>query len=63
MLDPIRGRVHDAEGRPLPQITVGRLISSQLGKPKMVPHFRKPTVTTDAEGRFELPATVMVHHR
>ncbi len=60
LLEPIRGRVNDAEGRPLPQITVGRSITFRLGKPMMVPHLQSSTATTDAEGRFELAPTVMI---
>ena len=33
LLEPIRGHVHDEDGRPLPQITVGRSITFEAGQP------------------------------
>jgi thiol-disulfide isomerase/thioredoxin len=63
VLAPIRGRVHDAEGRPLPGITVGRSIMGDQGKPEVNPHFFSSTATTDHEGRFELIPTVMLTER
>ena len=60
LLAPIRGRVHDAEGRSLPGVSVGRLIDFRTAKPRMRPHLRSPVATTDAEGRFELAPPLML---
>ena len=58
LLPPIRGRVRDPDGRPLPDVVVGRMIYGENDRMKMLPHFLGSAITnTDGEGRFALAPT------
>jgi thiol-disulfide isomerase/thioredoxin len=60
VLAPIRGRVHDREGLPVPNVTVGSAISVENAKPEVSPHLFSARATTDAAGRFEYTPMVML---
>jgi thiol-disulfide isomerase/thioredoxin len=60
---PIRGRVRDRQGRPVPNVTLGRSISLDNSKPEMYPHLFSGLATTDSEGRFEYSPTVLLSER
>ena len=60
VLEPIRGRVHDAAGRPLSGVSIGRLFAVKQGKTTVLPHSRGPASKTDNDGRFELAPPVAI---
>jgi thiol-disulfide isomerase/thioredoxin len=63
LLPPIRGRVRNTAGQPVPQVTVGRSITVLQGKPGVHPHRGGAVATTDADGLFELAPPVLLTER
>jgi thiol-disulfide isomerase/thioredoxin len=63
VIGPIAGKVHDKAGRPIPGVTVGRLISDGQKGPEVYPHFFSETVTTGPDGRFAYAPTVILKDR
>jgi hypothetical protein len=62
VLPPCRGRVVDPEGRPVPDIAVGRWVTFDAqGAGEMLPFFGDATAVTDRGGNFVIAPKLMVH--
>lgn len=63
VLPPLRGRVSDPEGRPVPDVAIGRWVSfGSDGAGRMLPFYGGEPATTDRHGVFAIRPKVELTH-